>query len=263
MNSNLSAWWLLKYVLWAQYSVCLRCHGCTGDREQSFGAHTGGPRASLCDGNAFYAVPQMRACLAVSLLGEMLVGGGTAVDPELLSSLHLAPSEGDATITKTVVSSRLRLIFFVGLEGSGHHFMRETFEDIFEDHDLEQIDECNIGPNIYMPSAMRGSASDYKNKQDSLRREMQRLAAIEKDIEDPGTVVTVQRTNPAQGRRCGKGPEYSYPNGFGPDKALAYADFQLLARLAEEEGVDFRILYLNRSAKDVLLSDISHRHFHE
>lgn len=191
------------------------------------------------------------------------MGSGTAVEPELLSSIHPTPSEHEATVAKTVVSSRLRLIFFVGLEGSGHHFMRETFKGVFKNHDLEQIEVCKMTPSIYMPSVMRVSASEYKRKQDLLRHEMRRLAELEEDIQDPGTFVTLQRTNALQFHRCGNGPEYSYPNGFGPDKALAYADFQLLARLAEEEGVDFRIVYLNRSAKDVLLSDIHHRHFHK
>lgn len=206
---------------------------------------------------------RMKVYPVVTALGVILAGSGTTADPELVTPDELTPSQG-ATIAKTVVSSRLRLIFFVGLEGSGHHFAREAFEGVFEDHDdLQEVDECNITSSIYVPQALNGTAAHYRKKRESLRLEMNKLAALEKGLQAPGSFLTVQRTNRAQIKRCGKGPEYSYPNGHGPNKALAFADLQLLAELAEEEGVDFRILYLQRSAKDLLLSDISHRHFHK
>ncbi|CAN0408704.1 unnamed protein product [Laminaria digitata] len=53
----------------------------------------------------------------------------------------------------------------------------------------------------------------------------------------------------------------SYPSGLGPDKALRYLDLRMLAEVAEEEGVDLRVLYLRRSAKDLLIANTIHRKF--
>ncbi|CAN0311826.1 unnamed protein product [Scytosiphon promiscuus] len=44
---------------------------------------------------------------------------------------------------------------------------------------------------------------------------------------------------------------------------MQYVDPRLMAEAAEAEGVDFRVLYLKRSAKELLLADTVHRHFQE
>eukprot|EP00752_Nemacystus_decipiens_P011462 g10178.t1 len=56
---------------------------------------------------------------------------------------------------------------------------------------------------------------------------------------------------------------YSYPSGYGPDKVFGYLDLTLLAEVAEAEGVDFRVLYLRRPARDTVLADTVHREFHK
>ena len=53
----------------------------------------------------------------------------------------------------------------------------------------------------------------------------------------------------------------SYPNFEGPDKALQYVDFRLLAEEAERAGVDVRFVYLNRSARSILVSDTQHHNY--
>ncbi len=53
----------------------------------------------------------------------------------------------------------------------------------------------------------------------------------------------------------------SYPNLNGPDKTLQYVDFRLLAEEAERAGVDVRFIYLNRSAKSILISNTEHHHY--
>lgn len=57
--------------------------------------------------------------------------------------------------------------------------------------------------------------------------------------------------------------KYSYPHGSGQKKLMKYIDLRLLAEVAEKEGVDFRVLYLRRSVKDILVADTVHRHFQE
>ncbi|CAN0455879.1 unnamed protein product [Laminaria digitata] len=57
--------------------------------------------------------------------------------------------------------------------------------------------------------------------------------------------------------------KYSYPDGWGLNKVMKYLDLRLLAEAAEAEGVDFRILYLQRPAKDILVANTIHRNFQE
>lgn len=55
----------------------------------------------------------------------------------------------------------------------------------------------------------------------------------------------------------------SFPTGNGPDKVIHYVDLRLIAELAEEEGIDFRVVYLQRPAKDMLIANTVHRQFPE
>ncbi|CAN0506020.1 unnamed protein product, partial [Scytosiphon promiscuus] len=47
----------------------------------------------------------------------------------------------------------------------------------------------------------------------------------------------------------------SFPNFGGDDKPLQYVDVRTLAEEAERVGIDLRLVYLGRSAKDILTSD--------
>lgn len=42
-----------------------------------------------------------------------------------------------------------------------------------------------------------------------------------------------------------------------------YFDLRLMAEVAEAEGVDFRVVYLRRPVKDVILANTVHRRFQE
>ena len=53
-------------------------------------------------------------------------------------------------------------------------------------------------------------------------------------------------------------PTANYP---GPDKALHIPDVRLLAKLAEQAGLDLRILVLVRKADEILRSTVYHRNF--
>lgn len=53
----------------------------------------------------------------------------------------------------------------------------------------------------------------------------------------------------------------SYPMNSGGRKVLQYPDVRMVAEAAEAEGIDFRIIYLQRPAKDMLIADTNHRHF--
>lgn len=210
-----------------------------------------------------WAAVQLRAALSLFVSGLMLAVRVAAADPAVMASAESAPSRDDGLIAKTVVSDKLRVIFIVGLEGTGHHFAFKAFRSVFEDHDIEQLGGCGLSPSIYLPITMGHTATRYSQAQNRLRMEMRRIAELERDLQPPGTFITVQKTNQLQDEECGSLGAMSYPNNHGPDKALANPDLQQLAQMAEEEGVDFRILYLQRSAKALFLSNTSHRGFHK
>ena len=53
----------------------------------------------------------------------------------------------------------------------------------------------------------------------------------------------------------------SYPNFGGNDKSIHHPDVRFIAKIAEQAGVDLRILVLQRHAKQILVSTTIHRHF--
>lgn len=76
---------------------------------------------------------------------------------------------------------------------------------------------------------------------------MRKLGQRGVELEYPGTVVSMGARN-------------SYPNGNDSNKALKYVDRRMLSEVAEEEGVDLRVLYLRRHVKDLIISVTNHRH---
>ncbi|CAN0314861.1 unnamed protein product, partial [Scytosiphon promiscuus] len=53
----------------------------------------------------------------------------------------------------------------------------------------------------------------------------------------------------------------SYPYLGGSNKVFQYTDLRMLAEAAENEGVDLRILYLKRSANELVIANTIHRDF--
>lgn len=99
-----------------------------------------------------------------------------------------------------------------------------------------------------------------------LAQRVRRLAEAEKDLvtHRGGTMVTLQYvrgTNMWDDKCMGTG-YMSYPNYGGSDKPLQYVDVRLLAAAAEDEGVDLRLVYLSRSALDIVVSTTRHETYH-
>lgn len=95
---------------------------------------------------------------------------------------------------------------------------------------------------------MSGTAAHYAEKYQAAGEEMRKLALRGDSLKPPGTLAQVS------GR-------YSYPFDKGPDKVLQYIDMRMMAEVAETQGVDFRVLYLRRSVKDMVIANTVHRDF--
>lgn len=192
------------------------------------------------------------AATVMKLFSSVFVGTAMAVcvaatpaSPELVSLEH----NDSAVVQKTVVSWTMRFYFPVGLEGTGHHYFMQVQRQLFKSNrKLVQLSH-GVEPRDYAVSrAMGTTAESYVERLNASRSHMRSLAQQAEDLKYPGTITTFRA-------------RYSYPNGYGPDKALHYVDLRTLAEEAEEAGVDFRVLYLRRPVKDMLIANTIHREF--
>ncbi|CAN0205727.1 unnamed protein product [Scytosiphon promiscuus] len=155
--------------------------------------------------------------------------------------------EHSDALPKTVRSNRLRAVYFMGLEGVGHHYIRSAIEN------------ASLGfPNLITSASaweygcqtsMSGNVSRYLHSLRLSSEQMRGFASEEKGLnEGQATVVYF-------------GEYISYPYLGGSNKVFQYTDLRVLAEAAEEEGVDLRIIYLKRSAKEMVIANTIHRDF--
>ncbi|CAM9172629.1 unnamed protein product [Ectocarpus sp. 8 AP-2014] len=164
--------------------------------------------------------------------------------------------EYPAVVEKKTVSSRLRVMFLVGLEGTGHHYFLNVFDDVCTTAAVPCSKACPIAKALYPSLATPRTKQDYERARRELRRELENLAAY------PAEFMTEGQATIAQFVTCrSKSGMMSFPNFNGNDKALQYVDFRLLAEEAERAGVDVRFVYLARSARSILISDTQHNHY--
>lgn len=191
-------------------------------------------------------------------LAALLVDKGLTLNQQDTGSrsgpdLTLAPAHG--VVSKTVFSSKMRMVFIVGLEGTGHHLLIPVLKALCNSDGVECPSVCPIASALYRGLVDPVSAAAYQNGIERLRTEMGVLALVaERTNEDPPLYLA------ALNRPCRVGA-MSFPNFNGPNKPLQYVDLKVLATEAERAGIDLRMIYLGRSAKDVLVSTTEHRHF--
>lgn len=182
-------------------------------------------------------------------------------------------------VKKTIVDDRTRVLFVAGIEGSGHHAIKDVLELCFS------MRLCRAAPFskdlFYRGSGSQGlfGAANYSSHPDLLEVTLGRMkefvfnvshnlpiednAAYDKrkvvfpghfgpenESTPPHIYVIGLETFPSAGMM-------SYPNfNDGQTKALDHPDLIPLAILAEEAGIDLRILVLSRPAYDTLYSVI-------
>lgn len=199
-----------------------------------------------------------------SARGMLAVYGGTALAAALLAGAApptrtSAPRVTTAAVdfsssadaSKSVTSDKFRLVFLAGLEGSGHHYIMSADSAMLtENPHLPRISRpfYLTSQPYYVPSFMAGNASVYAEVEDQARKQMRRLATAAAGLPWPGSVYILHNS-------------WSYPTFSGRDKVMQYIDLQRMAEMAEANGVDMRVIYLRRSAKDLLLANTVHRHF--
>lgn len=170
------------------------------------------------------------------------------------------PATSSGVVSKTVVSSKTRLVFAVGLEGSGHNYLAGAFLSMFRGHQrVTRLDECRLSWEFYLVRSMTNSPEEYAQALARAREGMRALAVEGENLTSLGGIATLfQLGSPPECKYIGM---LSYPNFTGGDKVFRYIDLRMVAELAEAEGVDLRVVYLQRSARDIMIANTIHRDF--
>lgn len=163
----------------------------------------------------------------------------------------ISDPENASVLRKTVFSSKLRVVFPAGLEGTGHNYLVHVNDDMYrKNRHLVRLTTLGGMPNFHIRSCMGGDVQHYGLSLKGAKSQMRKRAKFGAEMPFPGAMNFIY-------------PKMSYPGGHGANKALRYTDLRMLAAVAESEGLDFRIVYLRRSAKAIILADTVHRRFQE
>ncbi|CAM9869775.1 unnamed protein product [Ectocarpus sp. 4 AP-2014] len=176
---------------------------------------------------------------------------GPSDSPDVAFQHSATVSNSPAVVPKTHVSDIFRLVFVAGLEGTGHHYIIGTNESLFGDNlDLPRRSGGHISVSTYYaPEMMGGEAERFTTTSHQAMENMRHLAEWAGTLSSPGTLEFITIA-------C------SYPLNGGSSKVMQYMDLRRIAETAEGEGIDFRVVYLRRSAKDMVIANTVHRSFH-
>lgn len=173
-------------------------------------------------------------------------GGPNVFEPEF---------KGGA-LQKRAFSSKMRLVFLVGLEGTGHHYIADVLDKLCTTEQLGPCPKvCILADVLYPRMTNAKNASAYKASREKLRMEMQSLALYPHSLPEGKAIMVSFGTCRYEAGMM------SYPNFNGVDKTLQYVDFRVVAEEAERAGIDLRIIYLTRQARSILTSDTQHNHY--
>ena len=161
---------------------------------------------------------------------------------QIFTMISIRSFVSSSFVEKKVFSDNTRLVFPAGIEGTGHHYFM-TIWDL-----LDPTIKKPFSGGIYrIDYSMSSNIEHYKNVVENSKYNMDVL--YDKTILDSPNLVYI---NGAQ----------SYPANNGQDKAFQCPDLRTIAEDAEESGIDLRVIYLKRSAKDSIISNTDHRQFH-
>lgn len=203
---------------------------------------------------------------AVQLLTGILGGLSAAQIDVALPFNEESVDAGDGlppgVVPKTVFSSKLRLIFLVGLEGTGHHYFVGALRDLFTSNaDLPYSNMCGVAKQLYLYNSMGQDPAHYASVKEYVDGEMGKLADSQLDMDERGSMACLQPIRTAPEYECQGVGMLSYPVLNGASKPIQYPDLRVIAEAAEANGIDFRVVYMKRSAANLLVADTIHRHF--
>lgn len=207
--------------------------------------------AAHCDSGS----PDLSGCVSLCEPRESLCA---ALDPARMNA-RLALEGSRSFISKKAFSEDRRVVFLAGLEGSGHHLWRDVLEHCT--HTADCVGFPELAASLWSQHDQTGLFNKYNPTGDYDDNALLGVRTALRDLRTSPSKHGLVWVNGAHARGLGKTGMMSYPNFGGPGKVYQHPDVWGLARVAEDEGEDLRILVLARQAKPLLLSTAVHRHF--
>ncbi len=136
------------------------------------------------------------------------------------------PSSASAAagvVQKTAVSSKLRLVFAVGLEGAGHHYVMGAVDSMYKHRkDLRRVDACPMARPYIVMNSLGESPGNYSDAREQASLDMAALAALKLGLSQPALATlqgsfTNDELNPCYGVAM-----LSYPSFSGLDKVCTF-----------------------------------------
>jgi hypothetical protein len=183
------------------------------------------------------------------------------------------------TVTKTVFNNHARLLFVAGIEGSGHHAIRDALSPCFGNNLCQAVQftkDLSHFPDVSHGLYGGFDAPLYNDLLENAFAHMQEMAyrsqhpdimTIPKATHIPAPYDSGQYfyQNYSRGHLPGLyilgldtftlSGMMSFPNGDdAKSKSIDHPDLVTFAMLAEAAGIDLRILVLNRRGHDILYS---------
>lgn len=156
---------------------------------------------------------------------------------------------------------RPRIVFFAGLEGTGHHLFTSVLTQMTKKYPKLKP-HCEIQATLYHGNTHRSLGELILSKQYVATRNhlFDILKQVGNDDKALGMTYIVNTMDRVAGchEMCG---EQSYPNYGGYYKSYQTPDLVLLAQAAEKANVQLEVVLLTRSADDVMISTTVHRSF--
>eukprot|EP00752_Nemacystus_decipiens_P004768 g4339.t1 len=171
-----------------------------------------------------------------------------------------SPEASQGVVAKTAFSDKMRLVFVVGLEGSGHHYLNDVVVGgLCKSDTVKCPDICSLADVWYNKLSTFTNPSEYKDGIEELGKEMEHLSHFANGLRNKTVAV-------ANFAKCGVLKRYhvgemSFPDYAGRDKPLQHVDLRMLAEEAERAGIDLRLIYLGRASEEILISTTEHRRF--
>ena len=210
---------------------------------------------------AYQFVPSLLAFNSRQLLTTPPAASAAASDSSPSSFSLLSPAAVQPVVRKAAVSTRLRFLYFAGLEGTGHHALQHLLSSMRHYSETGiRFERMTVDEKLSVSVwevASSSSLEQWQTASTRLRRLVQGwLASHGAESADGGDLLLVINT-----LHSGSGFMQSWPNSIAEDRADLHPCLTALASLFESLQADLRIVTLSRAAGSLQSSTALHRSF--
>lgn len=158
----------------------------------------------------------------------------------------------DFHLKKTIFNDHVRLLIVAGLEGTGHHAISAMLSICTKKVPAKCEVENSVSTKVMSWYPKEKALHGLFGAADAAKA-LRQAVSVRKSLE----LVANKTGNHLYFLGLGnsrRGGMFSYPNFNGKFKSLDHPDVYQLALLAEQAGVDYRVLVLQRNGLDILKS---------